>query len=102
MGTWGDLGGFLEELRAALSSQAFSPALRSHRWNHSAVQGASEPGTPTQLPRDESLGSDLWRHADAVYQNTTQVALPVAMEAAGLEWAETPLPCAVLAMVRIP
>lgn len=50
MGTWADLGGFLEEFRAELNSQAFSPTLRSRGWNHSAVQGASEPGTPTQRP----------------------------------------------------
>lgn len=43
-------------------------------------------GPPLSVPEIKAWGSDLWRHIDAVYQSTTQVVLPVAMKAAGLEW----------------
>lgn len=97
MGTWGDLGGFLEEFRAELSSQDFSPSLRNRRWNHSAVLGASEPGDTHPAPLTLKLGvKSVETHRHSVSEHdSVRLLLPLAMKAAGLEWAETPLPCAI-------
>lgn len=94
-GNLGDLGGFLEEFRAELSSQAFSPALRSRRWNHSAVQGASEPGDPHPAPLRLKLGvRSVETHRRSVSEHDSGCSSSCnGSSGAGVGRASTPLCC---------